>query len=327
MRRAVVLAVLAAFLGVAAEAGARTVVVEDDAGRPITLDVRAPDVDAEWYAGILRGALHGDEISAVTIRIVTWERLGEVCGSSAAGCYRTAGDRALIFVPPGQETPAAHTLLHEYAHHLDSTISHRSLPELNGTRRWWAARGMGRLLDSGRVAFDYSLGWEREIGEVFAEDYAQLHLEAPYKIDWLPPPGPRIRAALKRDLGAGQGEPEPIEGLEGEPGSPALDDPLVIVRSGTLAPGERRVLPFGLLGPGRHVTFTARVAGAREPRARARLELICGRRLAAKRLRRGDASATIDVRGLGPASCEVALASSSTIPRRYVVRLRLAVEA
>ena len=31
-----------------------------------TSDVRAPNVDTEWYASVLRAAAHGDEISAVT---------------------------------------------------------------------------------------------------------------------------------------------------------------------------------------------------------------------------------------------------------------------
>ena len=79
------------------------------------------------------------------------------------------------------------------------------MKEPNGTPAWWRARGMARLLAEGRVAFDYSLGWEHSIGEIFAEDYLHLHLNVPYKIDWLEPPGAEIRAAVRREPGRRSG--------------------------------------------------------------------------------------------------------------------------
>ena len=149
-----------------------------------------------------------------------------------------------------------------------------------------------------------------------AEDYAQLHLNAPYRIGWLEPPGTEVRQALRADL----------EGAPDAPVPPPAGDPLVIVRSGTLGPGERRTLPFTLLGPGRRVVFSARVDGAGSRGIRARVELVCGRKLEAKGLHRGVRNITIRRADLGPATCEVALANTGATSRRYVVRLRLAVE-
>jgi hypothetical protein len=273
-------------------------------------------VDVDWYADLLRSAAHGAEISGVTIRIVPWEEVRSSCGPSAAGCYGGPRGRGVIIVPAGRSAEVAHTLIHEYGHHVDSSRRHGGLPEPNGTPAWWRARGLAELSLSGQVAQDYSLGWDRSIGEIFAEDYAQLHLAFPYKIGWLGPPDESVRAALLRDLGAE--EPPAV--------SPRLD-PVVIQRTGTLRPGERRSLPFRLLGPGRMVTFTVNVDGAARAGARARIELVCGDQVRIKRLGRGRLSTTIRAGDLGPGDREVALASTSTSPRRYAVELRLAVAA
>jgi hypothetical protein len=172
---------------------------------------------------------------------------------------------------------------------------------------------MANLLRERRVSRDYSRGWSHSIGEIFAEDYAQLHVGFAYKIRWLGAPGADVLAALRRDL-------------PGAPAEPAQAPPLVIVRRGTIAPGEARSLPFGLLGPGRHVTFSAQLTGAARAPVRARLELRCGARSFARSVAPGTGTATIDSRDLGPARCLAALRSTASSPQRYSVRLRLAIE-
>ena len=91
MARAFVVSLLAvlaaAFL--AGPAAAREVVLRDDQGRAMRFDVRA-DVDLQWYASLLRSAPHANEIERVTIRIVSWDELGERCGRRAAGATRGA---------------------------------------------------------------------------------------------------------------------------------------------------------------------------------------------------------------------------------------------
>ncbi|MEZ5098975.1 MAG: hypothetical protein R3C15_04065 [Thermoleophilia bacterium] len=318
MRRLLLTALVAVVALVAAgQAAARVVVRQDDDGRAITFDVRAGGVDVEWYADLLRGAAHGDEIEDVRIRIAPWSRIAALCGSNeAAGCY--GGVPAGIVVPAGKGAEIAHTLLHEYGHHVDATIHHGRLAEPNGTPTWWKARGMAQFVRQGRVARNYRLGWEHAIGEIFAEDYARLHMRTVYGIGWLSPPGARILTALRQDLGFAAAEPM----------TPAELGPLVITRKGTIGSGERRVLPFGLLGPGRHVTFDVRLAGDELAGARARIDLVCdGQPIANEDLSEGETRATIDLRDLGPASCEVSLLSLTGEPLDYTAVLRLAVQA
>jgi hypothetical protein len=264
-RLAVVASALAVALACAGNALAAEVTRLDDRGRTMHFDVRAEGVDVDLYADALRRAPHGDEISTVTIRIVSLDELRETCGRGASGCYSGRSD--VVVVPAADDS--LHTLLHEYGHHIDRSYGQPGVPEPNGTPQWWRARGMARLVALRAVARDYSLGWDRSIGEVFAEDYAQIALGDGYRIGWLAPPDDTVRRALLADLGLA--EPPPATAAA----RPALQ-PVVVSRQGTLAPGSTVAVPFGLLGPGRQVTFTAELSGG-SGGARARIEIDCGR--------------------------------------------------
>lgn len=310
--------ILAAAAAAFALAGASSAAVKrfkDDEGRTITLDVKSSGVDAAWYADLLRGATHGDEIGSVTIRIVRPDRLVRHCGPGASGCYARQRGGGRIVVPAGRDADVAHTLLHEYGHHVDQSQRHRGLPEPNGTRAWWAARKMAVRLKRGKVAFGYQRGWERSIGEIFAEDYAQTQLRTRYGISWLRPPDDALRAALTRDLGA----------LPATPAQPDVE-PLVLRRSGTIETGQRRALPFGLLGPDRRVTFTVRLGGSAQQGTRARLVLVCGGVRLVKPFKQGTAIARIDRRGLGPARCDASVVNTAGKSLAYDMTLRLAIQ-
>lgn len=317
MGRPALLVLVFLALVTAGPATAETVVTQDREGRTITFDLQSPDADVEWYAELLRDALHGDEISGVTIRIVPWPEIAQQCGAGASACYSQRRAGPTIVLPAGRSDSLAATVLHEYGHHVDAAVSVDGLREPNGTPRWWAARGMQELADSGEVARDYRLGWDRSIGEVFAEDYVQAHMTAPYRIRWLAPPGAAILTAIRQDLGGEPAGPLP-------PASRPQRLALVVSRAGAVRPGRARALPFGLLGPNRRVTFTATVA----PGGRARLQIVCnGRVVAARSLRPGQRRATLDRRGLGPADCRATLRNTGSATKRFTVRLRLAVEA
>ena len=308
MRRMLLLLALAVSLGYAGEAAAAEVVLTDNEGRSIRFDVRVEGVDAEWYAAYLRAAPHGDEISTVTIRLVSWDELRSSCGSGAAGCYV----RNRMTVPAEQSDESAHTLVHEYAHHLDRSTSVSGEQEPNGTPQWWRARGMDELVQLGSVKRDYGLGWSRSIAEIFAEDYARLALGATrHKITWLGEPDETVLAAIKADLGLG---PPPAVVR------PPTLKPVSIDRSGILFPRERATISFGLLGPGRRVTATATLAG------RASLEIRCaGGRVALQTMPAGKAKVVIDRRNLGPAECTATLTSTSRSRRAYTLVVRLSV--
>ena len=315
MQRLLVLLVAVASLAFVGEAAADPVVATDDQGRTITFDVKAEGVDVEWYAGLLRTAPHGNEISTVRIDIVTFDELARICGREASGCYT----QNVITVPAAQTDGNADTVLHEYGHHVDRTSPVASAREPNGTSTWWRARGMQRLVLQGSVYRSYVRGWDRSIAEIFAEDYARLaRPESQYSIRWLDEPTQTILASILFDLGLG---PEPAITPP-----PALK-PVSISRQGTLAPTRAAAIPFGLLGPGRRVQATATFAGAAEKGVRARLEIRCdGRRIALKTVASGKTRVTLDQRNLGPAEeCTATLTSASTARRAYTLNVRLSI--
>ncbi len=292
---------------------AKIVTRQDEEGRTITFDERASKVNVDWYADLLRDAAHGDEISRVTIRIVPRGDIGRFCGRGASGCYGGSRGNARIVVPGGQGRTTAAILIHEYGHHADRWISVSGAREPNGTPAWWRARDIAQLLEDGEVARNYSLGWGRSIGEIFAEDYTVLHLGTRWRIRAVAPPSSAVLDALRADL----------ENAPGTPSSPVRANPLVVERSGTLGPGERRTLPFGLLGPGRKVTYIAEVGGVNTGGSRARMELVCGQTEYRKAVKSGRASARIRKTDLGPGDCEIALGNGTNLRLTYEVILHL----
>ena len=89
-----------------------------------------------------------------------------------------------------------------------------------------------------------------------------------------------------------------------------------------LVPGAQRSIPFRLAGPGRRVTVTASVSSLRRARAGARLEVVCGNAIV-QRLQIGRRARTLDLAGVGPATCAASLTSTSLSRQHYSVRLRL----
>jgi hypothetical protein len=304
-----VLVACAAAIGLAGRAEAQALTRTDDAGRTIGFDVRDPRADVDWFASVLRRAAHGAEIETVTVRIVAPDAISGACGADAAACYH--GDRrgGVMIVPSTKDNSTLRTVLHEYAHHLDAATPVAGVPEPNGMPAWYRVREIAGLETRGLVGRDYSSGWDHAIGEIFAEDYAQLHVSGSTKIGWLPLPDDAVRRAVADDV----------------TNLPAIGavTPVVVVRRGVLEAGQERSLPFGQLGPGRRVTFTVALGGS--PNAiGARAELRCAGKAFVKRLTRGARQVTIDRTNLGPARCSVALVSTSGVAQNYAVRLRLA---
>lgn len=300
-------------------ASAAIINTTDGQGRRITFDVRAATVDTNWYADVLRGTAHGNEISNVTVRIVPEPQIDALCGNEAAACYSGSRGTPTIIIPAGKNQHIEGTLIHEYGHHLDSSWRVSGVPELNGTPAWWAARGMAALLSNRTVGFDYSRGWDHSIGEIFAEDYAFIHVGPTYKyaIRWMSPPDEQLKAAMFAELGS------PTAPLPAAPNTP-----LVINRTGTLTPHDTRTVPFGLLGPGRRVTFTATVARPQRKGMRARMQVICNGTVAgSKNFTRGKSKLTVDIRNLGPGDCDARLTNiTSRVILKYTLRVQLAVE-
>jgi hypothetical protein len=320
LRRGVgLLAAIAAVCVVSGNAAAETVVKRDAAGRPITFDVQASGVDVDWYASVLRRAAHGDEIATVTIRIVPADELHDRCGAVAAGCYSGTGRSPTLTVPAGSSDFIASVLLHEYAHHLDAAWKVDGVREPNGTPAWWALRGMAEFRQRGAVAPDYALGWDRGMGEIFAEDYAYIHLGDSYGIPWLYPPDQTLKRTLLAELrGEKPATPPPAS-------TAALTRPVTINDSGTLEPGGSHGRSFRLLGPSRRVTLTASVSGS-SSQSGGRALIRCGGAVVKSTPLVPGKPATLDVPELGPATCSASLVNTSGTDRRFSFRLRLAVQ-
>jgi hypothetical protein len=304
-------------LAFAGEAAAEEVVLEDDAGRSIRFDVRADGVDVEWYAELLRKAPHADEIETVRIDVVTADELADECGRAAAGCY----DRRVITVRAAETAANAHTLVHEYGHHVDASRGVAGVREPNGSSTWWRARGMARLVELRSAYHGYVRSWDRNVAEIFAEDYARLaRPEAPHKIPWLEAPNRAVLDAILHDLGLG---PEPAIT------APPKLKPVSLTRSGRLSPSGAATVPFSLLGPGRRVRATITMAGAEAVGVRARLELTCdGSRISTRTLARGMRVVSIDRPSLGPADdCSVRVTNTGRAARTFALTVRLSVAA
>ena len=316
-----VVAVLTLVLTLALAAGASGAIVTstDLQGRRITFDVRATAVDTSWYTDILRATAHGDEISNVTVRIVPDISVEALCGSEAAACYERLSGRPTIIIPAGKNQFVEGTLIHEYGHHVDATMPNPGIPELNGIPVWWADRGMAALFANRQVAFDYSKGWDHSIAEIFAEDYAYIHVGPSYRyaITWLTPPDDKLKADMFAALGG-----VPTATLPAAPNTP-----LVVRRVGTLTPHDVKSVPFGLLGPGRRVTFTATVSRPTRKGIRARIQVVCNGTVAGTRtIGKGQKVRTLDLPNMGPGDCDARLVSSAPVSLKYNLRLQLAVE-
>src|SRR3954468_6233311 len=303
-------------LAFAASAGAAIVTSTDLQGRRITFDVRATAVDTDWYAAVLRATSHGNEIRNVTIRIVPDQSIESLCGSAAAACYTGIGGPPTIIVPAGKNQFIEGTLIHEYGHHIDASTPVSGVPELNGIPAWWADRAMASRYASRHGAYDYSLGGAHSIAEIFAEVYAYTHVGPSYRyaITWLTPPDD----ALKADMFAALGGPPPAA----LPDAPNV--PLVVKRVGTLAAHGTKSVPFGLLGPGRRVTFTANVSRPTRKGVRARIQVVCNGTVAGSRtLVKGQKTRTLDLPNMGPGTCDDRLVHSAPVSLKFSLRLQL----
>ena len=310
---AIVLVSLAA-LAITGVASAREVVLRDDDGRTIRFDVQA-DADVQWYASLLRKAAHGDEIERITVRIVSWREIATRCASYAAGCYtHQRGNRGTMTVPAGRSSDIAHTVVHEYGHHVDASRRHGGLAEPNGTPLWWKARGMAYLVRQQSVRDRYQVTWERSIAEVFAEDYAYTNLQRAFKIRWLERPSNTVQQAILADLGLR--EPPTITTTR-----PTLK-PVLIARQGTLEPNQRVSVDFRLLGPNRRVQLDGVLTGAGA--ARGSVSVSCGSTFRARALERTGSTSFVVPR-LGPGECEASIVNLGNAAGqfRFTVRLGL----
>ncbi len=242
----------------------------DSAGRAITFDVRATSgADVPGYTAILDGLLHGAEISSVVVTVIPESAVATECGDAQAiACYRwsrratrpctsrpsprrrcaapSPTSMGITLTPPGPTCPAPGVL--------------------DGTASWWRARDMAGLLSRGLAAWDYSLGWDHSIAEIYAEDYAVTNGAGSSGIRWLGDPPSAVQDAIRADLAGAVAPPTllapapaPAPAPQPGAGATAASAPAIARRSGRLQAGARARISFEVTDPER---LSVRVSGA-----------------------------------------------------------------
>ena len=267
-------ALLAVVLGLPQTGGASAEATHHDIhGHPVHLDIRAPGVPAAAILDMLGGFAHGEEISTVRVIVTSSDEIQRECGAGNEACYRWGSGAPRIILPALDPRALRPILLHEYAHHIDaSSVVERGAEHFDGTPRWFRARGMPALIASRQVAWMYDAGWERAVGEVFAEDYTVLHdPTGRHRIGHLGRPSRAVLAALAADLGTVTPVTIAAERPEG-----AVSRMRPPVRRGVLRAGRGRALATLKVRPGGRLRVVGRLSGAR--RGRALLRIRCNGR-------------------------------------------------
>lgn len=151
-------------------------------GETVTIFVQdellaADPTTQQRFADLLTSLLHGSELSQLTLNLATIDRVRQVCGAGALGCY---SPRAMSIVALGQDlrTITARSIVtHEYGHHLANSRSNDPWPAVDwGTKRWASYENICKRSKSGELfPGDESEHYEFNPGEDFAENYRVLN--------------------------------------------------------------------------------------------------------------------------------------------------------
>ena len=182
----------------------------DPAGNLLTTATDRAGLGLLPWARVLAATYHYSEVERVHMFVTDSATLRSICGEAAQACYGPDDpDRLLtgVMVVAYDDPDVVHSILHEYGHHVDNQLY--NLNGLNGcdfasdgSRRWFFAREVAdHVLTT--TTCDPDVGWEFLLGELYAEDFAQLSgLEFARFDPRLPAgaPSPNETAALKADM-------------------------------------------------------------------------------------------------------------------------------
>jgi hypothetical protein len=129
------------------------------------------------FADLLVSLLHGPELARLTLNLAMLDRVHQLCGSGALGCY---SPRAMSIVALGQdlrEIAARSIVIHEYGHHLANNRSNAPWPAVDyGTKRWASYENVCKRSQTGELfPGDENDHYELNPGEDFAENYRVLN--------------------------------------------------------------------------------------------------------------------------------------------------------
>jgi hypothetical protein len=145
-----------------------TVFVEDAL---LTAD---PAANQRW-ADVLASLLHGPELSTITVYIATLDRVRQICGAGALGCY--GQDRLVSIGEDLRGVTAQSVITHEYGHHVANNRLNDPWSAVDwGTKRWASYLNVCKRTQTGElVPGDEGGFYQLNPGEVFAEDYRVLN--------------------------------------------------------------------------------------------------------------------------------------------------------
>jgi hypothetical protein len=129
------------------------------------------------FADLLASLLHGPELSKLTLDLATLDRVRQICGFGALGCY---SPRAMTIVAIAQDlrsVAARSVVTHEYGHHLANSQSNDPWPAVDwGTKRWASYLNICKRSKSGELfPGDEGENYQLNPGEDFAESYRVLN--------------------------------------------------------------------------------------------------------------------------------------------------------
>jgi hypothetical protein len=184
----------------------------DQHGHTILVATDDDRIDLRPFAQILAATYHSGEIERLATIVTSSAGVARICGSSlAVACYITDRSGSGTMVVSHQDDDITHTMFHEYGHHMDNQLYNLSAQTNcrfgnDGSRRWFFARDVeDRILN--RTTCDPDANWASLLGELYAEDYAQLSAaRSGVPISGfdrrmpVPPPSPSVLAAMQRDI-------------------------------------------------------------------------------------------------------------------------------
>jgi hypothetical protein len=132
---------------------------------------------AQRFAEYLTRLVHGPELGTLRLYLATFDRIGQICGSSALGCYSPEAKSIVALGQDYRGIAATSIVTHEYGHHVANSQINEPWPAVDwGTKRWSSyvnvcSREHGGEFFPGDEGSNYQLN----PGEDFAETYRVLN--------------------------------------------------------------------------------------------------------------------------------------------------------
>jgi hypothetical protein len=147
----------------------------DSHGHRFRVGTDVAGLDLAQYANVLASAVHRNETAKVLVEVVLPEQMTTICGPDALACYWadpvTRGN-GWMYVPT-VDPDLVHIVVHEYGHHVDNQLTNLFHVDSrcgmlgDGSRNWFVARNPRGFLCNASE-------WDKDLAELFAEDYVVL---------------------------------------------------------------------------------------------------------------------------------------------------------